>query len=171
MLSVNFLSACGQSRRRRSMLSGTVFQTALFSLVIIPRPRPGLLSLRSVLSSRQQNNKTTKQQNNKITRQPDNKTTRQQNNQITILYKRYGNANAKSYTIEPYCIKLHKQRWYVLGHFHYTEAELNPAEILWRVLKCKWFRPVDYTTTDSLSDATDSALAAVGNILKVNYSL
>ena len=106
------------------MLSGTVFQTALFSSVIIPRPRPGLLSLRSVLSSRQQNNKTTKQQNN----------------QTTILYKRYGNTNAKSYTIEPYCIKLHKQRWYVLGHFHYTEAELNPAEILWRVLKCKWFR-------------------------------
>ena len=135
MLSVNFLSTCGQSRRRRSMLSGTVFQTALFSSVIIPRLRPGLLSLRSVLSSRQQNNKTT----------------RQQNNQTTILYKRYGNTNAKSYTIEPYCIKLHKQRWYVLGHFHYTEAELNPAEILWRVLKCKWFRPVDYTTTDSLS--------------------
>ena len=83
----------------------------------------------------------------------------------------YGNANAKSYTIEPYCIKLHKQRWYVLGHFHYTEGELNPAEILWRVLKCKWLRPVDYTTTDSLCYATDSALAAVGNILKVNYSL
>ena len=83
----------------------------------------------------------------------------------------YGNANAKSYTIEPYCIKLHKQRWYVLGHFHYREGELNPAEILWRVLKCKWLRPVDYTTTDSLSYATDSALAAVGNILKVNYSL
>ena len=98
-------------------------------------------------------------------------TTKQQNNQTTILYKRYGNANAKSYTIEPYCIKLHKQRWYVLGHFHYTEAELNPAEILWRVLKCKWFRPVDYTTTDSLFYATNSALAAVGNILKVNYSL
>ena len=95
--------------RRRSMLSGTVFQTALFSLVIIPRLRPGLLSLRSVLSSRQQNNKTT----------------RQQNNQTTILYKRYGNANAKSYTIEPYCIKLHKQRWYVLGHFHYTNNNRN----------------------------------------------
>ncbi|MDY2806927.1 MAG: hypothetical protein SOU48_10605, partial [Prevotella sp.] len=70
-----------------------------------------------------------------------------------------------------YCIKLHKQRWYVLGHFHYTEGELNPAEILWCVLKCKWLRPVDYTTTDSLFCATDSALAAVGNILKVNYSL
>ena len=155
MLSVNFLSTCGQSRRRRSMLSGTVFQTALFSSVIIPRPRPGLLSLRSVLSSRQ----------------PTTNNQQPTTNKTTILYKRYGNANAKSYTFEPYCIKLHKQRWYVLGHFHYTEAELNPAEILWRVLKCKWLRPVDYTTTDSLFYATDSALAAVGNILKVNYSL
>ena len=152
---MNFLSACGQSRRRRSMLSGTVFQTALFSLVIIPRLRPGLLSLRSVLSSRQ----------------PTTNNQQPTTNKITILYKRYGNANAKSYTIEPYCIKLHKQRWYVLGHFHYTEAELNPAEILWRVLKCKWLRPVDYTTTDSLFYATNSALVAVGNILKVNYSL
>ena len=155
MLSVNFLSACGQSRRRRSMLSGTVFQTALFSSVIIPRLRPGLLSLRSVLSSRQ----------------PTTNNQQPTTNKTTILYKRYGNANAKSYTIEPYCIKLHKQRWYVLGHFHYTEAELNPAEILWCVLKCKWLRPVDYTTTASLCYATDSALAAVGNILKVNYSL
>ena len=32
---------------------GTVFQTAVPSLFIIPRLRPGLLSLRSVLSSRQ----------------------------------------------------------------------------------------------------------------------
>ena len=32
---------------------GTVFQTALPSLLVIPRLRPGLLSLRSVLSSRQ----------------------------------------------------------------------------------------------------------------------
>ena len=37
----------------RQQNQGTVFQTALFSLVIIPRLRPGLLSLRSVLSSRQ----------------------------------------------------------------------------------------------------------------------
>ena len=64
----------------------------------IPRLRPGLLSLRSVLSFRQillcscfvvllfsclvvciayTFNKTTKQQNNKTTKQPDNKTTRQ----------------------------------------------------------------------------------------------
>ena len=35
------------------LLVGTVFQTAVPSLFIIPGLRPGLLSLRSVLSSRQ----------------------------------------------------------------------------------------------------------------------
>ena len=73
---------------------GTVFQTVAFFLFVIPRLRPGLLSLRSVLSSRQilllvgccfvgsllfgsllfgnignhPNNKITKQQDNKKTR-------------------------------------------------------------------------------------------------------
>ena len=55
------------------MYLGTVFQTVLSLLYIIPRLRPGLLSLRSVLSSiqitMQPNNKTTKQQDNKITKQ------------------------------------------------------------------------------------------------------
>ena len=36
-----------------SVCVGTVFQTALFFLVVVPRLRPGLLSLRSVLASRQ----------------------------------------------------------------------------------------------------------------------
>ena len=53
------------------MYLGTVFQTVLSLLYIIPRLRPGLLSLRSVLSSRQ------------ITMQPNNKTTNQQDNKIT----------------------------------------------------------------------------------------
>ena len=32
-------------------------------------------------------------------------------NKTTILYKRYGNANAKSYTIEPYCISNAGMYW------------------------------------------------------------
>ena len=35
------------------MYLGTVFQTVLFLFLLVPRLRPGLLSLRSVLSSRQ----------------------------------------------------------------------------------------------------------------------
>ena len=78
---------------------GTVFQTVAFFLFVIPRLRPGLLSLRSVLSSRQilllcwlvafwlvafwmllfwlvafwQYWQSTKQQNHKTTKQQDNK--------------------------------------------------------------------------------------------------
>lgn len=36
---------------------------------------------------------------------------------IEITYCRYGNIEPKDYIFEPYCIKLFKQRWYVLGHF------------------------------------------------------
>ena len=41
------------SRRHASISCGTVFQTALPLLLVIPRLRPGLLSLRSVLASSQ----------------------------------------------------------------------------------------------------------------------
>ena len=67
--------------------------------------------------------------------------------------------------------KVWENRGLFLFYLPPYSPELNPAEILWRILKCKWLRPVDYATTDSLFYATDSALAAVGNILKVNYSL
>ena len=77
---------------------GTVFQTVAFFLFVIPRLRPGLLSLRSVLSSRQilllvgccllarclldiacwmlLVGNIGNQPNNKITKQQDNKTTK-----------------------------------------------------------------------------------------------
>lgn len=47
--------------------------------------------------------------------------------------------------------KIWEERGLFLFYLPPYSPELNPAEILWRVLKCKWFRPVDYTTTDSLS--------------------
>ena len=51
-----FLTACynPETASRVTLASlGTVFQTALLSLLVIPRLRPGLLSLRSVLASSQ----------------------------------------------------------------------------------------------------------------------
>ena len=90
---------------------GTVFQTVAFFLFVIPRLRPGLLSLRSVLSSRQilllcwlvafwmllfgsllfgccffgslLVGNIGNQPNNKITKQQDNKTTRQQKKRLS----------------------------------------------------------------------------------------
>ena len=37
---------------------------------------------------------------------------------VTIRYRRYQSAEAKTFTISPYCIKLFRQRWYLLGKFH-----------------------------------------------------
>ena len=57
---VNPINPCSKKTRRLNehgstdfIRDGTVFQTALPSLLVIPRLRHGLLSLRSVLSSRQ----------------------------------------------------------------------------------------------------------------------
>lgn len=47
---------------------------------------------------------------------------------------------------------------------------LNLAETLWRILKGKWLRPVDYCTTDSLLYATNRALAALGSELNINFA-
>ena len=48
--------------------------------------------------------------------------------------------------------------------------ELNLAETLWRILKGKWIRPMDYVSNDSLFYSANRALAAVGISLFVNYS-
>ena len=47
--------------------------------------------------------------------------------------------------------KIWESRGLFLFYLPPYSPELNPAEILWRILKGKWLRPVDYTTTDSLS--------------------
>lgn len=67
--------------------------------------------------------------------------------------------------------KIWEDRGLFLFYLPPYSPELNLAEILWRILKYKWLRPVDYTTTENLFYATNSALAAVGYLLNVNYSL
>lgn len=50
-----------------------------------------------------------------------------ENRRIKIAYRRYGTEQAKLLTFDPYCVKLFKQRWYVLGHFQRpgeTEGEV-----------------------------------------------
>lgn len=37
---------------------------------------------------------------------------------VSISYRRYGHSEMSTVDFEPYCIKLFKQRWYVLAHFH-----------------------------------------------------
>ena len=40
------------------------------------------------------------------------------NVRIAIKYRKYGDVEPKDLDFEPYCLKLFRQRWYVLGHFH-----------------------------------------------------
>lgn len=47
---------------------------------------------------------------------------------------------------------------------------LNIAETLWRILKGKWIKPQDYTSTDTLFYAANRALAAIGNSIWIKYS-
>lgn len=36
---------------------------------------------------------------------------------VRVGYRRYGSADGTEWTIDPYCIKLFRRRWYMLGHF------------------------------------------------------
>lgn len=35
---------------------------------------------------------------------------------LSIQYRKYSASETKSYLLEPYCLKLYRQRWYLLGH-------------------------------------------------------
>ncbi len=42
---------------------------------------------------------------------------------IEVDYRKYGTDRPNHLDFEPYCIKMFKQRWYVLGHFHRDASE------------------------------------------------
>lgn len=48
------------------------------------------------------------------------------NVKIAVEYRKYGAETPKQLTLEPYCIKMFKQHWYVLGHFHRDATEEKP---------------------------------------------
>ena len=45
---------------------------------------------------------------------------------IAVEYRKYGTDVPNHLTFEPYCIKLFKQRWYILGHFHREATAEKP---------------------------------------------
>ena len=45
---------------------------------------------------------------------------------IDVTYRKYGTEKPNHLNFEPYCIKLFKQRWYILGHFHRDATEEKP---------------------------------------------
>ena len=73
------------------------------------------------------------------------------------------------------CIQQLRPLWEKRGLFLFFlppySPHLNIAETLWRILKGQWIQPGDYASSDSLFYAVDRALAAVGTISKVNFSM
>ena len=45
---------------------------------------------------------------------------------IAVDYRKYGTDSPNHLNFEPYCLKLFKQRWYILGHFHRDATEEKP---------------------------------------------
>ncbi len=45
---------------------------------------------------------------------------------LAVEYRKYGIDKPNHLTFEPYCIKLFKQRWYILGHFHRDATKEKP---------------------------------------------
>ena len=68
------------------------------------------------------------------------------NVKITIEYRKYGDEQPKNLTFEPYCIKLFKQRWYVLGHFHRDATDDMPESDYCGV--CSFDRILSMTLTE-----------------------
>lgn len=48
------------------------------------------------------------------------------NVKVRVQYKKYGDGSSREFIFEPYCVKLFKRRWYVLGHFHYDATADKP---------------------------------------------
>ena len=50
------------------------------------------------------------------------------NVRIAIKYRKYGDEESRDLDFEPYCLKMFRQRWYVLGHFHREVPEGEPVD-------------------------------------------
>lgn len=50
----------------------------------------------------------------------------QKNVRVAVDYQRYSAAAPRHLTMEPYCLKLFRQRWYMLGHFHRDATPEKP---------------------------------------------
>jgi len=65
---------------------------------------------------------------------------------IAVTYRKYGADKPKCLNFEPYCIKLFKQRWYILGHFHRDATAEKPEADYFGVFS--FDRIVEMTLTD-----------------------
>ena len=68
------------------------------------------------------------------------------NVRIAVDYRTYGTDNPNHLVFEPYCIKLFKQRWYILGHFHRDATVYKPESDYFGIFS--FDRILDMSLTD-----------------------
>lgn len=68
------------------------------------------------------------------------------NVRIAVDYRKYGTDKPNHLVFEPYCIKLFKQRWYILGHFHRDETVDKPESDYFGIFS--FDRILDMSLTD-----------------------
>ena len=65
---------------------------------------------------------------------------------LAVEYRKYGIDKPNHLIFEPYCIKLFKQRWYILGHFHRDATKEKPESDYFGVFS--FDRILDMSLTD-----------------------
>ena len=78
-----------------------------------------------------------------------------ENRMIYLTYRRYGSLENASYTLAPYCVKLFRQRWYLLARFEsgmFSTFSFNRIEKV-EPLDGKFKIDEDFDATDFFSDS------------------
>ena len=69
------------------------------------------------------------------------------NVRIVVDYRKYGSDEVRVSEFDPYCLKLFKQRWYVLGHFSVNADWKNKPEHLYAVYSLDRVLKLELTDT------------------------
>ena len=92
--------------------------------------------------------------------------------QVSITYHRYSAPNSNTYTIEPYCMKLFRQRWYLLGKLsngYLSTFSLDRIEKV-ELLKEKYKVPDNFDGAEYFHDSygmlTDDKMAVERIVLR-----
>jgi len=95
-----------------------------------------------------------------------------ENSQLCITYHRYSTPTSKNYTIDPYCVKLFRQRWYLLGRLtngYLSTFSLDRMENV-EQLDSKFVVPDDFDAAayfhDSYGMLTDDKMAVERVVLR-----
>ena len=66
---------------------------------------------------------------------------------IAVDYRKYSANRSNHLNFEPYCLKLFKQRWYILGHFHRDATEEKPESDYFGVFSFDRILNIELTDT------------------------